>query len=190
VTDRRPSPRPIALAVPSNASGSSAIAVRVPIPRRRDKATYRNSVPWTAEDLVRWIFASAVGGVLVGVGWYVAAGQARDTHQIGPLDLAIAGAVLGGVANVIWLLRGWHAVGERRTALVAQLSADLRPAESDGPFRGGDAEPTWHAGALVGRQSRYFHRPTCPLAAGRGWSPEPLAEHLRAGRAPCGVCKP
>jgi hypothetical protein len=166
-----------------------AVAIALPVARRRDLSRRRLSVPWRAEDLVRWMSASALSGILVIVGWYLAAGQARDTRQIGPLDLAIAGAVLGGVANVTWLLRGWHSVGERRKALVAQLSAALPvpPQEPGLDFGEGRLSA---AEILVGGRSRYFHRPGCPLARGRDWTPEPLAVHLRAGREPCGVCRP
>jgi hypothetical protein len=35
--------------------------------------------------------------------------------------------------------------------------------------------------------SRY-HRPGCPLAAGKATAPDSRAAHERAGRRPCGVC--
>jgi hypothetical protein len=37
---------------------------------------------------------------------------------------------------------------------------------------------------------RRFHRPDCPIAAGRGWSPLPRRAHEAAGRGPCGICRP
>jgi hypothetical protein len=106
------------------------------------------------------------------------------------LNIAIAGAVLGGVANLMWLLRGWQAVGARRKALIRQLPAEAPATALD---RGPDTQTEPQSagvGLLVGEGSRYFHRPSCPLAVGRSWAPAPLAAHLSAGRAPCGVCTP
>jgi hypothetical protein len=156
----------------------------------RDQPNLWRSVPWTADDLVRWMTVSALSTALVVVGWYLAAGEANDSDQIVPLNVAIAGVVLGGVANLTWLLRGWHAVGERRKALIGQLQVDV-PATGSDRSRAAENE---HQSAddlmLVGEASRYFHRPSCPLVANRSWSPAPLGSHLVAGREPCGVCRP
>jgi len=37
---------------------------------------------------------------------------------------------------------------------------------------------------------RHFHRPDCPIAAGRNWAPLPRVTHERAGRTACGICQP
>ena len=147
-----------------------------------------SALPWTAEDLVRWLAAAAFSAVIVVVAWYLAAGQASDMHQVGPLDLAIGGVVLGGIANLMWLLRGWQAVGERRKALIARLPIDVPASAAAGAVEAETAP--LGVGLLVGEGVRYFHRPSCPLTVGRNWPPAPLDEHLRAGREPCGMCKP
>jgi hypothetical protein len=56
----------------------------------------------------------------------------------------------------------------------------------------GPAEPARSSGpTLVGGPNlRFYHRAGCPMAAGREWDPAPAAEHSRAGRAPCGMCRP
>ncbi|HEY2166109.1 MAG TPA: hypothetical protein VGH01_03000 [Jatrophihabitantaceae bacterium] len=158
-------------------------------PSSRDQPVLQRSVPWRADDLVRWLSVSALGGVGIVVGWYIAAGEASDSRQVVPLNVAIGGVVLAGFANLTWLLRGWHAVGERRKALLQQLPAaglaitfDRRAATASEPHSAA-------AGEFVGA-AHYFHRPTCSLARGRSWPPAPLAMHLRAGRKPCGVCRP
>jgi hypothetical protein len=159
-------------------------------PSGRDQPTLLRSVPWRADDLIRWISASALASVLIVVGWYVAAGQAGDSRQVVPLNLAVGGAVVGGVANLAWLLRGWHAVGERRKALARLLLTDVPGAEPEHSRSAESERASASVGMLVGEGSRYFHRPSCPLAAGRSWQPAPLAAHLKAGREPCGVCEP
>ena len=139
---------------------------------------------------MRWLTASFVGGVVVAVAWYLGAGQASDAHQVGPLDLAVGGkVVVGGIANLMWLLRGWHAVGERRKALIARLPTEATSGAELGRDVDGTTRPIG-LGVLVGEGLRYFHRPSCPLTVGRNWPPATLEEHLRAGRQPCGMCRP
>ena len=73
----------------------------------------------SGEDLLRWALTTGVGGIVIAVSWYVCAGDASFTRQIGPLDAAVAGAVVSGLGNAMWLLRGRRVLGERRRALLA-----------------------------------------------------------------------
>jgi hypothetical protein len=44
---------------------------------------------------------------------------------------------------------------------------------------------------LVGGENlRFYHRPGCPMAADRNWSAASPTDHDRAGRVPCGMCRP
>lgn len=156
----------------------------------RDQPAPRRSVPWTADELMRWMTVSALSATLVVVGWYLAAGEASDSHQIVPLNLAIGGVVLGGIANITWLVRGWYAVGERRNTLIRLLPADAPAKRPDGSPGAEIDHQSTGVDLLVGEGTRYFHRPSCALVANRSWSPAPLDNHLVAGREPCGVCKP
>jgi hypothetical protein len=150
---------------------------------------------WGAEDLLRWAITTGLGGIVIAVAWYIAAGEATFAQQVGPLDAALAGLLLSGLGNLVWLLHGRRALGERRRLLlpdVADATASrAAPVVVVGP-------PLTAAGAvtvddvfLAGEGMERFHRPGCALAAGRtGWTTATRQEHEEAGRLPCGVCRP
>jgi len=155
-------------------------------------------MPWRADDLCRWVLTAGLGGVVIAVAWYFGAGEATFSQQLGPLDAAVAGLLVSGIGNVAWLLRGRRAVGERRRALIPDLesarrrrrvaSAALRP---EGPRPPAGAVEAADRLFVAGAGMERFHRPGCALATGRdGWSHMTRAEHERAGRRPCGVCRP
>ncbi|MGP0032697.1 MAG: hypothetical protein ACLPVF_19610 [Acidimicrobiales bacterium] len=165
--------------------------------------------PWSAEDFIRWVIAVALGGIVVAVSWYVCAGYASFYRQIGPLDAAVAGVLLSGLGNVMWLLRGRRAVGERRRALlpdaIPDAIGDSIEAAISGPVGAvrkvsgdvGGAEPRlitekMETGELFvsGEGLLRYHRPDCALAADRRWAGATRSEQEAAGRLPCGVCRP
>ena len=156
---------------------------------------------WGAEDLLRWVITVGLGGIVVAVAWYVAAGDASFSQQVGPVDAALAGLLLSGIGNLAWLLHGRRALGERRRLLLPDLApaaAVNAPAKSDDAEAGPDALATPPAGTasveevfLAGEGMERYHRPDCALAAGRtGWTTATRREHEAAGRRPCGVCRP
>jgi hypothetical protein len=143
---------------------------------------------WGAEELLRWGLAVGVGGLVVAVSWYVCAGDASFSKQIGPTDAAIGGLVLAGLGNAMWLLRGRRTLGERRRALLPDVVVVAEPVGRVTRVSGvSEARPDELLVAGVGME--LFHRPDCALAAGRGWTTMTRAEHEAAGRHPCGVCR-
>ncbi len=153
---------------------------------------------WSAEDLLRWALATGVGGIVIAVSWYVCAGDASFTRQIGPLDAAVAGAVVSGLGNAMWLLRGRRVLGERRRALLADPVVAVDAAAGDavrkvstsaspGPATSAISEPDVF---VAGEGLLRFHSPDCILAAGRAWTSATREHHEDAGRLPCGVCRP
>jgi hypothetical protein len=141
----------------------------------------------------------SAGAIVIGVAWYVCAGDVSLNQQIGPVDIAVAGLLLSGLGNATWLLRGRRAVGERRRTLLPDPVAQVRRVRAvQGDIPPSDLQAT-HADVpavstevfLAGSDMERFHRATCPLAAGRsGWTTMTRQEHLDAGRKPCGVCQP
>jgi hypothetical protein len=150
---------------------------------------------WGAEDLLRWAITTGLGGVVIAVGWYIAAGEAAFGQQVGPLDAALAGLLLSGVGNLAWLLHGRRALGERRLLLLPDVAEGTIGADPEpvlvGPLSTPAVAGTVDDVFLAGEGMERFHRPECALAAGRtGWTPATRREHEEAGRRSCGVCRP
>lgn len=131
--------------------------------------------------------------MLYAVAWYLASGQAHSAAQMGPVNLAVAGLVVFGVANTMWLMRGHRAVRTRArasavgTALPDPLNriAGLSSAGSNPGVVLDAPEPVLVAGAGV-----HYHRRECPMIQGRDWSPHARHAHEATGKRPCGICRP
>jgi hypothetical protein len=148
-----------------------------------------------AEDLLRWVITVGLGGIVIAVGWYVAAGEATFSQQVAPLDAALAGFLLSGIGNLAWLLHGRRAVGERRRLLlpdVAETAAEANvEVETVAPVATDHGTTSLEEVFLAGEDMERYHRPDCALAAGRtGWTTATRGAHELAGRRPCGVCRP
>jgi hypothetical protein len=149
-----------------------------------ERAVYGTLSFWTAQDLVRWLGVLLVGLAMLVAGWFWAAGEGHYTDQVGPATLAVGGLIVAGVSHALWMLRGRRAVGARYEVL-------FRQPWLVGPAAGGGGRPSEDSGLPVaGSGLEFFHRRQCPLAAGRGWAALSREEHVAAGRAPCGVCRP
>ena len=150
---------------------------------------------WGAEDLLRWVITCGLGGIVIVVAWYIAAGEATFGQQVGPLDVAVAGLLLSGVGNLAWLLHGRRALGERRRLLlpdVVEPGADVTAhAVPVSPVPASGHAASVEDVFLSGEGMERYHRADCALAAGRtGWTTATRREHEQAGRRPCGVCRP
>jgi hypothetical protein len=147
----------------------------------------RSHTLWRPEDFMRWVLTVGLGGIVLVASWYVCAGDASFYRQIGPLNGAVAGVIIAGLGNVMWLLRGRRMIGERRRALLPDpvvVAAGDEVATGTAPSAS-DLE-LYVAGEGLAR----FHRPGCTLAVGRSWTGAPRQAHLELGRRPCGVCRP
>ncbi len=150
---------------------------------------------WGSDDLLRWAFTIFAGAVVIGVAWYICAGDVSLNQQIGPTDVAVAGLLLSGLGNATWLLRGRRAVGERRRVLLPNPLAQVESSRVARVVTSTSAVQSTPSDAptevfLAGPGMELFHRPTCALAAGRsGWTTMTRQEHLAGGRKPCGVCQ-
>jgi hypothetical protein len=162
--------------------------------RTQDASASSRPLPWGADDLLRWGITIGIGAIVVGVSWYVCAGEASFGQQVGPADAAIAGLLVAAVGNASWLLKGRRAVGERRRALLP----DVEPAPVAPVHVGGTGsfvvEPESASETdrfVAGAGMERYHRADCALASGReGWESLTRDEHKAAGRRPCGVCRP
>jgi hypothetical protein len=164
---------------------------------RATQAAPQGAVFWRAEDLLRWGITVGIGGIVIAVAWYICAGDATFSQQVGPADAAVAGLLVAGVGNATWLLKGRRALGERRRSLLPDLppreAASTEVADEAAPSRTTDETPAvTEPGLLVaGEGMQRYHRADCALAAGRTeWTAASRVEHESAGRRPCGVCRP
>jgi hypothetical protein len=119
-------------------------------------------------------------------GWFQASGRATLNAQIGPADIAVGGAVLFCAANVMWIMRGRRALGER-----IRLSLEAFDSDVAGSDHGWSAAPVGEFDLLVAAPgTRHFHRKLCYMVAGRERLENSEEGHRDAGRKPCGVCRP
>jgi hypothetical protein len=130
---------------------------------------------------VRALAVTLVGAGAVGLGWHQVVDEPRWNDQIGSVALAGAGFVLVGFAAATWVLRGRTAIARRRQALLPDVQVALAPTPTS----------AIEARVLVAHpELGPYHRAGCPMAAGRGWPTVRLGAMERAGRRPCGVCRP
>ncbi len=148
-------------------TGSTGLRAAVDRREAAAPAAVRSFDPWSADALVRVVAANIAALILVGLAWYQSSGESVIRTQLSWLELSVAGAVLAGVVNANWLLRG------RRTVVAASAAAlePLQELDLDLP-RGaaaattaaaaGKAEPVlWVPG------TERFHRADCKLVAGK-----------------------
>ena len=136
---------------------------------------------WRRRDAVGWLVAEVVAVVLLVVAWWGTSRTVEVDRQDGWFGLGMAGLVVAGVGNGLWLLAGRAAVSRRARSVIAcdQASRAERVVDGYAPTR------------LVGGASlAHYHRPDCRLAAGRPVDAADRAGHERLGRRPCGVCRP
>ena len=138
--------------------------------------------PWRLGDAMGLVTLNVVGIALVLTGWYVAAGRLLFRDQVSGANVAIAGIIVAGVGNGVWLLTGRRAVGLRRRtvaeAIERRYCGRARPV----------AEATTKLVAAKG-MTRY-HRPDCVFVAERRVTINKRETHESRGRTPCGVCNP
>ena len=136
--------------------------------------------PWDRRDVLRWSVTVFAGGLTSGLAWWLASGRVKFDEQMPFASVAVIGLLLGGYAHLSWLLRGRRAVGVRRLSL---LGDPVRRPTAPAAGRS-SAGPVFLA---VDGRARY-HRPGCPLLAGRAAVSGIRAVHEAAARRPCGVC--
>jgi hypothetical protein len=142
--------------------------------------------PWNGGDLVRLIVIVAVGAVVCAVAWTGASGHAQLKDQKGWIAVGVAGFLVAVAGQSLWLRQGRRAVA----AHAARVMGDVAALTPDVSHRSTPraVSPEQHLVAADGM--RHFHRPDCPIATGRAWTPLPRRAHEATGRTPCGICQP
>ena len=147
-------------------------------------ATQRATHPWSEQALIVWALLSGIGVALLVAGWVFVRNESVYADQVAGINMAIAGILVAGASAIPMLLAGRRAVGVRRLAVLGDLRG--MPAQASAVTSDDSTSQN-----LVGCEGlRRFHRAGCTLAQGRNWSAASRPEHERAGRVPCGVCRP
>jgi hypothetical protein len=81
---------------------------------------------------------------------------------------------------------GLRAAADRVRRLLGQSVTD----RDGGHDESRPATRTTNDVLVGGPEMRFYHRAGCAMAADRDWSAAGLGEHDRAGRSPCGMCRP
>ena len=152
--------------------------------------------PWAGRQVVGVVTANAVTVAVTLVAWWAASGTGKATEQIGFSSLALVAAVIALASNTWFLARGRQMIrgaqgvvmGERRFAPFTGHTVPPAPNGSRRP-RAGTVVPPDGRYPTVSGTSRY-HRPSCPLVAGKDTDDAPRSAHEQAGRHPCEVCQP
>jgi hypothetical protein len=140
--------------------------------------------PWGLRALLALVGVDLVVLGAVVTAWYQAAQLATPQEQIGWLDLAGVALLVGLGAHTGWLVAGRRAVGSRSRAVATATDGVLSPLTADGALH--------HADELVVTAERMtlFHRPSCPLVAGRDLEPLDVTAALARGLGACAICEP
>lgn len=104
--------------------------------------------------------ANFLAAALIVVAWNGADDTGALHDQIGWLNLAVVGGVVGAAVNASWLLAGRRAVGQRRHRLLDDVVDPIRTVDVSRPQC-----DVW----LWVPGTRRAHREGCPLAAGKCW---------------------
>jgi hypothetical protein len=140
---------------------------------------------WRRSDAVGLVLAEFVAVVLLVVAWWGTSRAVEANRQDGWFGLGMAGLVVAGVGNGIWLLAGRTAVS-RRTRAVASGAAVGNVATRVGRLVDAHTPQQLVGGASLA----HYHWSDCRLAAGRPVESADRDSHERLGRRPCGVCRP
>lgn len=156
-----------------------------PLARRRLPRAPRSLAPWGINDVVRIYLSTGLSVILIVAGWWGASGTIDTATQTAWTAVSIGGLIIAGTGNALWLLHGRRAVAEQQRRL---LSLPVTARAETAPRRE-EARPTEDVVVATDTMTRY-HRPDCPLVAGKDVRAAEVRDHQQKGRRPCGVCTP
>lgn len=132
---------------------------------------------WSRRDAGKLGALLAVGGILVVLSWFFAAGRPDAGDQLVFVSLALLGALVGMAGVLRWVVRGRRIISARRGLLLG--TAPAAPTEAARAVE-----------LVAGPRGKWFHRADCLLVDGRNWAASPRAAHEKAGRKACPGCRP
>ncbi|HKN39694.1 MAG TPA: hypothetical protein VJ456_11350 [Acidimicrobiia bacterium] len=144
-----------------------------------------DDAPWRSADLLRAAALAGAGLAGLALTWSGAAGRADWVDELPWACAGVAATTVAVLGLVSWLVAGLRRVRRLRCDVLplVQAAAAVRPA-----VRPAAAAPLADGGFVTAPGMTRFHRPACPLAAGKPVRPLRPGEAGGAGLVPCGVC--
>jgi hypothetical protein len=140
---------------------------------------------WQAGDVVLLYSLQILGfGLLVASAWATTVSDDVST-RVAWVNLGVVGLLVSGTGTAFWLMAGRRAVGTRRAWLLVVSDVDAAPEYAPRP-----ADRATPAGLVAVADGTRYHRADCALVAGKAVVEQARTRHTRAGRQPCGVCRP
>jgi hypothetical protein len=142
---------------------------------------FRRTVPWRPGDFFTAYVCAAAGLLVICMAWLGASSSVNVDSQVRWADLGVAGLIVLGTGNILWLLTGRRAVGKLRRDVIATLGR-LEEA-ADVP-----AAPVTDGVLVSGAGMSLYHRPDCLFVAGKRVRRSSAQAFQRRGRQPCRAC--
>jgi len=147
--------------------------------RRPTSVTLESSQPWTVNALLFVVMLNVIAEVVILAGWYGASTRGTVSSQVPWAETAIVGAIVAGVADCMWLLRGRRAIGERRRAVLTLETWQARSSSQVVVAAASASADLVRADGMT-----RVHRSGCPLVAGKKTN----VVRRPGNAARCGIC--
>jgi hypothetical protein len=161
----------------------SVTLITAPSPGEVRAAVLGDEATWRAGDLLRAAGLAGAGLAGLALTWFGASSQADWADELPWASLGVAATTVAVLGLVSWLMVGLRRVRRLRREVLPLLSgAVLR--HSAPPV----APPLAGSAFVTAPGMTRFHRPACPLAAGKPVRPLLPDEADGAGLVLCGMC--
>jgi hypothetical protein len=140
-------------------------------------------VLWRARPRVALIVGNLVALASMTGAWWAVSGSRSASEQHSLVMVGLAGILMAGAANGIWLGAGRRSIRTARSAILPTPPEGVPDASS-----GVTGIPS--EALFSGNGMSWYHRPGCLLSVGKSVDPATRGEHELAGRSPCAVCRP
>ena len=168
----------------ATATGTGTGTAPTPAPAEVRAALLGADAPWRTGDLLRATGLAAAGLTGLALTWYGASDQPDWADQLPWASLGVAATTIALLGLVSWLVAGLRRVRRLRREVLPLLAASAAPRRS----ASGAAVTAIGTALVTAPGMTRYHRPACPLAAGKPVQPVRPDEADGAGLVPCGVC--
>lgn len=147
-------------------------------------AVLGRDAPWRTADLLGSAVITGAGLTGVVGAWYGGSDQADWPDALPWVSLGSVAITVAMLGLVAWLVSGFRRVRRLRREVLPALHAyaGTRGAAAAG------AQASGSAGFVTAAGMTRFHRPGCPLVAGKPVRPLPVNTPEGSALVPCGVC--